>query len=198
MFDNLESGKIDLHKLRSESAYHVSWPVYLRDRLIGINTRASHAWILRHCTQVLAAQSLPPKQRLAKLQELDQQAVDAPEPTRTFAAVRYGQSYRINLRYETRIRCAAVGLAAEQFRLKHERWPKNMNELVAAHLSKVQIDPYSGEPIEMRMTPDGMVIYSPGPDGVWQGDAREDRSLASDDARFDHEFRLWNLSKRRR
>jgi hypothetical protein len=65
--------------------------------------------------------------------------------------------------------CVQAALAAERFRLANNRWPATLDELRPALLKEVPIDPYTGKPIRLAATEDGVVIYSVGKDGKDDG-----------------------------
>jgi hypothetical protein len=93
--------------------------------------------------------------------------------------------------------CARTALAVERYRLKHERWPKALGDLVTEGLlAEVPNDPFDGKPLRYRATVQGIVVYSIGPNHDATGDG-VDRDLERD---FDQQlyFRLWNLERRRR
>jgi hypothetical protein len=62
--------------------------------------------------------------------------------------------------------CAAAALAAERYRLAENRWPNSLDALVPRYLEAVPTDPFDGRPLRLRRLPDGLIIYSVGPDRV--------------------------------
>src|SRR5262249_35001434 len=76
------------------------------------------------------------------------------------------------LRNHAVLRSAVVAHAAERFRQRDGRWPESPEELVRASLlSAVPTDPYDGKPIRFARTPNGLIVYSVGPDGIDNGGA---------------------------
>ena len=70
---------------------------------------------------------------------------------------------------------ALVALALAAHRLEHGRWPETLAELTPAYLPSVPRDMHTGEPLRYRLTDDGPLLYSVGPDrtddrGVWAED----------------------------
>ena len=64
------------------------------------------------------------------------------------------------------LRCTVASLAAERFRLRYQRWPQSLEELVEAKLlATVPLDPCDGATLRLRRIPDGVMIYSVGYDG---------------------------------
>ncbi len=123
--------------------------------------RAEHAPWLQRLTEAVAVARLPSDQRPA--------AVEAYS-----AAIQEGLSgnllYTIapNLRWmdditrrsETRLRCLAVALAVERYRLRHGRWPAALTDLAPDLLAAVPADPADGEPLGYRRYDDRVVVYS--------------------------------------
>ena len=68
------------------------------------------------------------------------------------------------LRSMARLRSLAVGLACERFRQTNGRWPKDLAEIPKSILQNIPRDPYFDAPIQYRLLPDGIVVYSIGSD----------------------------------
>jgi hypothetical protein len=97
-------------------------------------------------------------------------------------------------RDEAPFRAAVAVLAAERFRRAEGRWPGTLDELVPQYLAGVPRDPFDLGPLKLAGRPDGIVIYSVGPDGkddggaVWQEGNRTGNDLG---------VRLWDVDRRR-
>jgi hypothetical protein len=93
---------------------------------------------------------------------------------------------------------ADVALAAEQFRRDRGDWPTRLDDLVSTGLlSAVPIDPFDNQPQRYRRLPDGVVIYSIGPDvNDDGGKIRVDPTAGMFEK--DLGLRLWDLAHRRR
>lgn len=93
------------------------------------------------------------------------------------------------------LRTAQLALAAERFRRAENRWPTSQAELVGRFLDVVQIDPYDDQPIRMKRTADGLIVYSIGKNGV------DDQGmvLPTEEQRMtlDTGVRLWDVKGRR-
>ena len=72
---------------------------------------------------------------------------------------------------QARLRCAIAAVAAERYRLKHEKiWPGRLDDLVKDGLLKeVPKDPYDGKTLRFKRTPTGLIVYSVGPDLIDNG-----------------------------
>jgi hypothetical protein len=100
------------------------------------------------------------------------------------------------LRSQASLRCAIVGLAAERFRLRKERWPMTLGELTPEFLSAVPLDPFDGQPLRYRRLDDGFVVYSVGPKGEGDG-TKVGIEHHWDVNGQDIGFRLWDEDRRR-
>ncbi len=78
------------------------------------------------------------------------------------------------------LRCAALGVAAERFRLESERFPASLDELVPAYLEALPADPFNGEPMRLAATEQGIVIYS-----VYENLSDDGGDIAQSEARPD-------------
>jgi hypothetical protein len=155
--------------------------------------KPAHVWLLRYTTQTVELAKLPEKDAYPALQKLESTIADAPDLARRLVPragrVAFLQQYRATFG------CAFAGLAAERYRLKHDRWPTELADLVAERLlDAVPADPYDGKPLRYRTTADGVVVYSVGPSGDGKGDDLDANPTNMKDDRV--EFRLWDADKR--
>jgi hypothetical protein len=137
---------------------------------------------------------LPEPDRAARWNELEQEARRAPGVAKMLVPSIH-KVFDAHRRGDAQARSLIAGLAAERFRLDNERWPKSLTELTPKHLAKIPDDPYTGKPLQMRATDDGIVIYSVGPDGKQRGEFQEETAAKRSAIRY--EFRLWNVGQRR-
>ncbi len=91
------------------------------------------------------------------------------------------------------VRTTLVGIAAERFRLRHDRWPESIGELVDTKLIGMPFDPFDAQPIRWKVVPQGRVIYSLGTNRIDDGGQRFDPH----GQRLDVVFRLFDPDKRR-
>ena len=165
----------------------------------------SHAWLMRHYTQLIEDSSKKGSAKYDRLQqwvEIDKHMkIQAVQNRDLMLAALLAPSARKIAERErhadTLLHCTIAGLAAERFRLKHQRWPESLDELIQAKLlAEAPEDLYDGKPIRLRRTADGIVFYSVGKDGNYQGDAL-DRLEEFNPNQVRVEFRLWDPAKRR-
>lgn len=104
-----------------------------------------------------------------------------------------------NQRTCAQLRSLAAGLAAERFRQAKGRWPKVLAELTPEYLAAVPADPYDGNPLRLVTRPDGLVIYSLGPDKIDQGGKlrreHDEQRIGLDG--LDFGIQLWGVPARR-
>ncbi len=164
---------------------------YLRDRF-----RADHPRLLELMTRRVREAQLPPHEQIAAEQAFAAEARALPQDAlaaRTFlpALDKFAAAERRRL---AQVRCLIAALAAERYRLAHGAWPEALDGLVPAELTEVPLDPFDGQPLHYRRTPEGVVVYSVGEDGKDDGGkvrAEENRQPA------DVGWRLWDVKHRR-
>ena len=109
----------------------------------------------------------------------------------------YNQVERIaktHLTMRAQCRTIATALAAERFRLDHQRWPTTLQELAPKYLATVPPDPFTGKPLLLKLEADGITIYSVGVNGIDQ-----QGTVFPIDKQHENDIgcRLWNPDKRR-
>jgi len=88
-------------------------------------------------------------------------------------------------------------LAAERYRLKHNRWPEKIDDLKGFVAKETLIDPCDGKLLRLRREPDGLVIYSVGINGVDDGGTAESLKPGIHETHsLDIGFRLWDVAHR--
>jgi hypothetical protein len=60
------------------------------------------------------------------------------------------------------LRCSIAALAVERYRLGEGRWPTGLAELVPRYLASVPVDPFSGQPLQLKPFEEGIAITSIG------------------------------------
>jgi hypothetical protein len=165
---------------------------------LGGTTRAS---ILRVTTRIVEIAKLPVEEQGAELHKPELFAVPRLDfLSRLYMTPRVEKTtsdlYKNQISSVAELRCAAAALAAERYRRARGRWPGSLADLVdAGYLRALPIDPFDKQPLRLRLRPDGLVIYSVGPDGQDDG-GKIDRSKASPGT--DQGFQLWNPGHRHR
>ncbi len=118
----------------------------------------------------------------------DQDAFGSPAT----AIIGQAASYR---RGAAGLRCAIVALALERRRIDRGGWPEGLEELTPAHLKTVPLDPFDGRPLRYKRLPDGVLVYSIGPDEQDDGGTLNRKNITAKGT--DVGFRLWDVSARR-
>jgi hypothetical protein len=99
-------------------------------------------------------------------------------------------------RTRAKLRAAAAAIACERFHQRFGKWPTKWEDVPREILPAVPIDPFTGAPLLLRQTPEGLIVYSAGYDAI-DGQGRQ----LSDDRHHiqgkDLGYRLWNPDQRR-
>lgn len=92
--------------------------------------------------------------------------------------------HRVEVRTIANDRNTLAAMAVERYRLKHDRLPNTLAELVPTYLDAVPIDPFDGQPVRYRQTDNGFVVYSIGSnlkdDGGWDEHGEGDTAIVVD------------------
>jgi hypothetical protein len=166
----------------------------LESAFIAASAKKSHAWLLEYLTECIELADVPAAQRAQRLEALDQRGREAPTLARMLVPAAR-KTFFARDRTEAKKACAIAALAAERFRRDEGRWPQRLDELGPKHLKQVPDDPCSGKPLQLRPTRDGIVIFSVGPEGKFDGSYRDDPK--TNPLAGSYEFRLWNVTQRR-
>jgi hypothetical protein len=156
------------------------------------------AGFLRKMNQLVEAARLPIEQQAAEFQRLNAEE----RPERRTLSLELGQfapkAISVQLRVHANLRCAAIALAAERYRVRQGAWPDSLEELVKGGLlPAVPRDPYNGGPLRMKKTADGLVVYSVGPDRMDDNGTVQRRPTGVVPAiGTDQGFQLWNVRQR--
>jgi hypothetical protein len=208
LLTNIETGKIRLLRTlnnvgRRNKTQESDWWDDVSEFFAYSMVLNSHATILRFETAMIGACELPPGQRLNALLRIEASIKSEIAPgdrSQIMARLLLPAVVRVaeaEARVQSHLACGVAGLAAERYRLLHGRWPNSLDELAqAGNLKSIPLDHFDGNPLRFRRTADGIVIYSIGRQGSYDGKALDD--LASFDPEAQRtEFRLWDLDQRR-
>jgi hypothetical protein len=183
----LQQGKLSV--TRDLGGYRPSRiPTFILDAFPSLLV-GDYASNLRFQTALVSACKKSDKERADALDDLE---IKGP-PTALYFLVGLAKDA---LETQALLRCAAIGVAAERYRLAHGRWPDDAAQLVAGGFLKAAYnDPFDGQPLRWRHTSAGLVIYSIGKDRIDDsaGLERHDHRVAVGDVGF----LLWNPPLRR-
>jgi hypothetical protein len=101
------------------------------------------------------------------------------------------------LRTSAQLRTIKTALAAERYRLRHGAWPEKVADLVPEFLEAVPTDPFDGQPLRWRTTPEGRVVYSVGFDKEDNGGQQIGEGWLNFKTRQDLATRLYHIEHRR-
>jgi hypothetical protein len=168
---------------------------WLRDYFTA-DVRADDAWLLRTLTALLADADRPLHEQALLVQEQSANlAVAPPFARQTWQWIGFAKRFRLFQLGQARMRCTAVALALERYRLARGAWPAALADLPPELLPSVSLDPFDGKPLRYRRLADGVVVYSVGPDGADDGGDLSDHYEPEQGK--DVGFRLWDVAKRR-
>lgn len=201
LLEGIQSGKIplsgkDLAMLTGLSGSKPA-PVWMQTQALRLP--AVRAWqraaMLRHMTRAVEIAKMPPEQQEQEMEKLDAAAKLQPLLVRLLCPA-LGTIAAADRRSRVDLRCAVVAVAAERYRQTKKKWPASLEALKeAGHLAQIPMDLYDGQPLRMRRTDEGLLIYSVGPDGEDNGGhVDRDKVLTKG---TDRVFHLWDVSKRR-
>ena len=94
------------------------------------------------------------------------------------------------------LRTAALAVGCERFRLRHGRWPDSVAELPADLTPGDTTDPFTGGRLVVRRLPDGLAVYSLGPDKADDGGTFG--PAPAQPPRQDVGWQLWDVAARGR
>ncbi len=101
------------------------------------------------------------------------------------------------LRTRALLNAGRMMIALERYRKAHGHWPESSDALVPVYLKELPVDPFGDGPIRFARRPEGLVVYSVGPDGQDDGGNLDSRYRRPPTRGFDWGYRLWDPDQRR-
>jgi len=154
----------------------------------------NRAALLERMNQVVEIAALPPEEQAPRFEALKASLPKEPLLVRELMPA-LEKVATADRRTQAQLRCAAAGLAAERYRLRHGHWPASLADLKGDLLRQVPLDPFDGQPLRYRNDGAGVIVYSIGPDRTDDGGNRA--TLNTHKPGTDIGFRLWDVDKRR-
>ena len=196
LFENLDTGKLTLDQLSGQRPKNdldslISGPAfwYYRGHL-----PADRARMLELFNVLIVATRAPTHEWETAFAAFTMPPPDSPLILTRLLFPAYNKIADAELRAKARLRSATVGIASERFRQENGRWPNDLAEIPPTILPSIPTDPYDGQPLRYSRTPDGVVIYSVGPDRTDDGGNLTTKVASPGE---DHGFRLWDPAHRR-
>jgi hypothetical protein len=170
----------------------------LREGLLDVPlVRRGHALHLGMLTKWIGQCDRPPAEQAALAAKLEG---DVPNALRValghFVMSGYQKTSEASFRVQAYLRCAAVLAATERYRQDKGAWPASLDVLVPQYLARVPTDPFDGQSLRLKRLPDGVVVYSVGPDLTDNGGTLNRQNPIAPGS--DLGFRLWDVDQRSR
>jgi hypothetical protein len=165
-FDGLVDGRIGADtlakwaELRPSAAHRTTF--YFRRAFIPEDQRR----FLRLMTELVETAKGPPHTWIARSEAVEAELRanwDMRYPFHRLMLPASATVMATSVRNRAEVLAAATLLACERFRLTRGRWPESLSELPKELLATVPVDPYTGEPIKLAKTPQGIAVYSAAP-----------------------------------
>jgi hypothetical protein len=194
LMSNLTDGTTDPATWREVGEAHqgvlgrLGWWHY-RGKLPG-----DHAEFIARLTEAITVAKKPVEEQVREARAF----LDPPfDPDHRFTRLLYPAIKKVveaQWRTTAEMRCIGAAIACERFRMSTGRWPESLNELVPMFIPAVPRDPFDAEPLRLKRTEDGIVVYSIGLNR--QDDGGDTRGPTKSDA-LDEGVRLWDVKARR-
>lgn len=161
---------------------------------LSLRQRAEHAYLLGVYTELAGAADLPLHESIPLIRKRSRTAfVDSQTIGRPLLPVIEKMAEAFQRHYGT-LRCLNVAIAAERYRLTQGRWPDSVSVLVPTYLSEIPLDPYDGQPLRLKRTEGGLIVYCVGFDQQDDGGIKiRERPTRG----TDWGFQMWDVDKRR-
>lgn len=156
--------------------------------------KRQRAAVISYMTKAVEIAKLPLEQQPARFKELERSVPDLPMLARLMGPA-IPKIAPTHFRSQALIRCTIAAVALERYRLLHGYWPSTLFGLTPALLKAVPLDPFDAQALRYRLLPDGVIVYSVGPDGVDNGGTMNRQNLGVRGT--DIGVRLWDVSSRR-
>jgi hypothetical protein len=135
------------------------------------NRLADQAFMLATMREVIDGIDQPGPEGAAAMRRIEARIQDAPK---TYVLTRILLPALVNvrqagLRHREKLITARLGVRVDRFFAAHGKFPESLDELLDDKLPSLPDDLFAGKPHVYRITSDGFVIYSVGPNGVDDG-----------------------------
>ncbi len=191
-FENLRTGKTTIAAAIREGEFG-TWTRIFWDFKYRGERAADHARAIQFFTTYIEVARLPLEKQADTIERL---LVARRDPDRIMSSTLLPKPdlFLTYVRGAALLRCAVAGIACERYRHDHGEWPSTLAAIVPAYLASVPLDPLTDKPLRYEESEAGIVIYSPGRNGLDDGGTHDDAEpLLSGRPRF----RLWNPAQRR-
>ena len=126
--------------------------------------------------EMIAASREPFPQAMERVEQVDQKLKALMGTQNPLERLKYvvtglltpatSKSFEAFARVLARRETLVAAIAAERFRLKNNSHPAKLDDLVPEFLGAIPIDPFSGQPLRIASSPEEIVVYSVGVNGI--------------------------------
>lgn len=158
-----------------------------------------HAKSLELATEYLKASKLPPHERRAALKQVE--IPKGPPDEIRYIMTRLlipacDKVAEAGIRCRADLLAAATCVACERFRLKHNRWPLNFEELIPAYLPAMPDNPFLGVRLAYRVFPDRIAVYAFWPNSPLKPEDCPEDFRPGNGRTYAIGYRVWNPARR--
>jgi hypothetical protein len=199
LLDGLIKETVPIEGVYSNDHPVLGWRVKYGKWMIRSGIRREYPHLLALHNRAVEIARLPLHEQAVAEKELKDQ-IDWLSPRLVFVNAwmpvvnHFGQSFRDKV---AGLRCLTTLLALERFRDEQGTWPARLEELIPKLIQAVPLDPHDGKPLRYKKLPDGVVVYSVGPDGIDDGGLIDGAMRTATGIRRDVGLRLWDVKHRR-
>lgn len=155
-------------------------PVLFLYKVTGLN-ESDAILLIDYMDDVIKTLELPPEQRKEADKVFDKKINNIPKKNILFRKFvpSLGRTITSDLRNIALIRSARTALSVQRYRLKYNKLPDSLDDLVPDYLESVPLDPFDGKELRYKKLDKGFVVYSIGKDQKDDG-GKEDPKDKSD------------------
>ena len=170
----------------------VAFPgVLLAYKVAGVNERDSMI-LLDEVEDAICIYSLPAHKRMQAANALNAKiaSITKEHVLLHHALPLFGNSIVIDLRNLARLRTAQAAIAVERHRLKNNKLPNSLDNLVPDYFESIPLDPFDGQHIRYKKLDSGYLIYSIGDDKIDDGGKERSQESKKSGSTWDITFIL--------
>jgi hypothetical protein len=145
-------------------------PVLFAYKVLGVNERDATIF-LDQVDEAMEVCNLPADKRLEAAKTLNEKiaGITAEHVLLHHTMPLFGNMIIVDLRSIARLELAQTVIAVQRYRLRNDRLPDSLDNLVPDYLETVPLDPFDGKELKYKKLEPGYIIYSIGDDQIDDG-----------------------------